>query len=409
MSKRVKKYLPETHPDLLEEWDYSKNGNLRPEDVTFGVGKKVWWLCGKKKCGHSWEAAVYSRSSGNRGCPACAGRVVTDKNRLSCLYPSLLIEWDITKNCSIDDISYGSGKKVAWICRVCRYKWKAKVRDRTLKRRGCPACSGRSVSDKNRFSLLFPKEAKEWDYVKNRPLIPEDVSYASNKKVKWVCKKCGYKWETCVFNRTKGHGCPSCAGQVVKDTNRFSKLFPHLLDEWDYDKNKVNPEDLCYSTHRKVWWLCKVCGHSWRVDTSRRTVSGCGCPACAGKVVTDKNRLSVLYPYLVKEWDYAKNGDLWPEDVSRGSGKKVWWLCGKGHSWKAVISSRTFASRGCSRCLGGGISKISQKWLDSLNTSTLEREHYIKDLKIRVDGFDPATNTVYEFLGDYWHGNPEVY
>jgi len=22
---------------------------------------------------------------------------------------------------------------------------------------------------------------------------------------------------------------------------------------------------------------------------------------------------------------------------------------------------------------------------------------------------DPETNTVYEFLGDYWHGNPEVY
>ena len=23
-----------------------------------------------------------------------------------------------------------------------------------------------------------------------------------------------------------------------------------------------------------------------------------------------------------------------------------------------------------------------------------------------VDGFDPITNTVYEFYGDYWHGNP---
>ena len=24
-----------------------------------------------------------------------------------------------------------------------------------------------------------------------------------------------------------------------------------------------------------------------------------------------------------------------------------------------------------------------------------------------VDGYDPKTNTIYEFLGDYWHGNPE--
>ncbi|ASV44136.1 hypothetical protein PBI_SCTP2_121 [Salicola phage SCTP-2] len=26
-----------------------------------------------------------------------------------------------------------------------------------------------------------------------------------------------------------------------------------------------------------------------------------------------------------------------------------------------------------------------------------------------VDGFDPETNTVYQFHGDYWHGNPDVY
>lgn len=26
-----------------------------------------------------------------------------------------------------------------------------------------------------------------------------------------------------------------------------------------------------------------------------------------------------------------------------------------------------------------------------------------------VDGFDPETNTVYEFHGDFWHGNPKVY
>jgi asparagine N-glycosylation enzyme membrane subunit Stt3 len=26
-----------------------------------------------------------------------------------------------------------------------------------------------------------------------------------------------------------------------------------------------------------------------------------------------------------------------------------------------------------------------------------------------VDGFDPLTNTVYEYYGSYWHGNPEKY
>ncbi len=63
----------------------------------------------------------------------------------------------------------------------------------------------------------------------------------------------------------------------------------------------------------------------------------------------------------------------------------------------------------CPRCSKGPVSKISQKWLDFLSILTLKREYPVKDLNFRVDGFDPETNTVYEFLGDYWHGNPEVF
>ena len=46
-----------------------------------------------------------------------------------------------------------------------------------------------------------------------------------------------------------------------------------------------------------------------------------------------------------------------------------------------------------------------KEWLDSLGIT--ERQYPIANYK--VDGYDPETNTVYEFLGDYWHGNPEVY
>ena len=46
-----------------------------------------------------------------------------------------------------------------------------------------------------------------------------------------------------------------------------------------------------------------------------------------------------------------------------------------------------------------------KEWLDSLGIT--ERQYPIENYK--VDGYDPETNTVYEFLGDYWHGNPEVY
>lgn len=33
----------------------------------------------------------------------------------------------------------------------------------------------------------------------------------------------------------------------------------------------------------------------------------------------------------------------------------------------------------------------------------------IDEKLIKPDGFDPLTNTIYEFYGDYWHGNPTVF
>ena len=44
----------------------------------------------------------------------------------------------------------------------------------------------------------------------------------------------------------------------------------------------------------------------------------------------------------------------------------------------------------------------------SLNT-TLTRQYRIPNTTFKTDGYDAKTNTIYEFLGDYWHGNPKVF
>lgn len=65
---------------------------------------------------------------------------------------------------------------------------------------------------------------------------------------------------------------------------------------------------------------------------------------------------------------------------------------------------------GCPDC-GGSISKGETKWLDSLNLPNIIRNKQIiiNGKQIRPDAFDPTTNTLYEFNGDYWHGNPMYY
>ena len=64
----MKKFLSE-YPELIKEWHPTKNGELKPSEVTFGSGKKVWWLCPK---GHEYDSIISNRTGKNKsGCPHC--------------------------------------------------------------------------------------------------------------------------------------------------------------------------------------------------------------------------------------------------------------------------------------------------------------------------------------------------
>jgi Probable Zinc-ribbon domain len=59
--------LAERKPELAKEWDPTRNGDLKPFNVSPYSDLKVWWVCGR---GHQWQATVASRSVGS-GCPKC--------------------------------------------------------------------------------------------------------------------------------------------------------------------------------------------------------------------------------------------------------------------------------------------------------------------------------------------------
>lgn len=54
------------------------------------------------------------------------------------------------------------------------------------------------------------------------------------------------------------------------------------------------------------------------------------------------------------------------------------------------------------------------QWLLSLNNPNIQHalnggEYNLPGTRYKVDGYDPLTNTVYEFHGDIYHGNPQVF
>lgn len=121
------------HPELLKEWDYEKNGNLDPRQITFAQQQKVWWKC---LAGHPQYLQRIDKRHIGQGCPICAGKVITKENQLAGKYPILMRFWDYTKN-DVDPykIAVGNSTKRWFKCPNCgeeRYSVPAQlVRDRS--------------------------------------------------------------------------------------------------------------------------------------------------------------------------------------------------------------------------------------------------------------------------------------
>lgn len=279
-------------PDIAKEWDYEKN-DKSPEEYAPRSNKKVWWLCPR---GHSYNSVINNRTSAGATCPYCANKRVLE----------------------------GYNDLATW----CRNNGKEEI-------------------------------INEWDFEKNNEqLSPQSVLACSHKSVYWKCNS-GHSWKTAIRDRIKSGGCPYCSGKrIVAGYNDFATKHPDLLDEWNYEKNSVAPQEIASSSNAKVWWKCSVCGHEWQAQIGNRA-RGSECPICSEKKRAENSRiasyeksLAVLYPELLKEWDYKQNKNFDPKTINPGSEQKVYWKCKKcGNSYIAGIGSRT-SGTACPICAG---------------------------------------------------------
>lgn len=328
-----------------------------------------------------------------------------NRENITTTHPELCLEWHKTKNNNMfpKNFSYGSEKNIWWKCKKCSHEWKSTITNRTHGR-GCPACAGKITTKTNSLITKQPHICEEWHQIKNKSIGINTISYKSNKKVWWKCKQCNYEWETSPNNRANGRGCPNCANRIINKHNSLKQNYPNIYKELYYSQ-----DDLFSKSNKRVWWKCQKCNYKWKTSPSSRT-RGTGCPSCSGRVANNNNSLQNNLT-LCEEFHLTKN-ILKPEEITENSGKKVWWKCKQcSHEWKAIVASRN-KGHGCPKCAKSGrISKSGSKWLDKLKIPNENREVSIKinGKLFIVDGFDFDTNTIYEYLGSFWHGNPQFY
>ena len=267
-----------SNPHLANEWNYEKNGILKPEHFFVNSNKKVWWKCSK---GHEWQANISDRNSGN-GCPYCSNNMLLKGyNDLQTVNPTLASEWNYEKNNGLTpvEVQPNSNKKAWWKCHK-GHEWETSINNRN-KGRGCPYCSNKKVlKGYNDLQTINPSLASEWNYEKNNGLTPMDVLPNSHNKIWWKCDK-GHEWQSAVYSRNTGIGCPYCSGnKVLIGYNDLQTVNPDLAKEWYYEKNgSIKPENIAAHSGKKVWWQCLNCGNTWQASVIDRS-RGRKCPKC---------------------------------------------------------------------------------------------------------------------------------
>ena len=124
----------------------------------------------------------------------------------------------------------------------------------------------------------------------------------------------------------------------LTSAHNLAVVHPKMAKQWHPTLNgDLTPRRVTPSSDKRIWWRCQK-GHERQVSPSNRVHFGTGCPFCSGKRVSDDNCLERVLPHIARQWHPTQNKGLTPKDVTCGSGKKIWWLCPKGHEWEARIS-----------------------------------------------------------------------
>ena len=325
------KSLAALYPERVAElWDYKRNGDLKPEDVSAGTTQQYIWF----KCpidGYSWKKK-----------------------------PSHIV----------------------------RYSW-----DRS-RASGCPACSGRKkqVEKQPVLTEVYPELVNQyWCYEKNNELNldPEKLTLASNKKAWFKCPQDSNEWQASILSTinqqwSKGNaGCRVCNGTAERKRGEWQPResiaveFPDEVTKyWLYKANSelgLDPTKLTSGSSKEAFFKCPTDGHEWVAPLSQIKTSwkkgNSGCPACRGIVAIRGTSLAAAYPeYVAQYWDYQKNNELsiYPEKFTRGSAQEAWFKCPHdGYEWKTRIGSITRGSwslgnSGCARCFGWNLEAIRQ-------------------------------------------------
>ena len=152
-----------------------------------------------------------------------------------------------------------------------------------------------------------------------------------------------------------------------------------------------------------------------------RTKTKSGCPKCSNRHLCDENSFATNPD---SDWLHPTLNTKTANELHKAGDEKVVFLCKcvdkygnrLNHIFETTLGHFSAGSR-CPQRDMFGYSKVSIRWLNyvmesqEINIQHAENggEYRILGTNWRADGYCKETNTIYEFHGTYWHGDPNKY
>lgn len=208
-----------------------------------------------------------------------------------------------------------------------------------------------------------------------------------------------------VLFRSPHGGCPKCDKSYHWTTKEWIQAAKRIHG------NKFGYKKVVYKTvNNNVTVFCRKCKKYFSLKPSDHLYRGDGCRGCRSyRKTTTKQWVKKVRKVHGHRYKYNK--------TRFKAGKKLVIITCRKHGDFKQRAQKHLGGHGCRKC-GIGYSLQAVAWMnyimsynDSIEIVHAKNggEYRIPGTNFRADGYDEPNNTIYEFLGDYWHGNPYVY
>lgn len=234
------------------------------------------------------------------------------------------------------------------------------------------------------------------------------VCLGSKKKVVITCPLHGDFSQTPYCHITRKQGCSKCQYEQQKQNSTFTR------EEFIFNANKVHAKKYNYdeteyvNSQIKVKIKCNLHGFFMQLPLNHVN-HGKGCPKCKSVKLSEMNVLTtddfIVHSKSIHgtKYDYSKV-------EYHGMKHYVDIVCPQHGLFTQKAGNHIYIKNGCPIC-GYNVSKAEIAWLDSLSVPKEYRQKVvtINGTRYKVDAYDKANKTIYEYFGSFWHGNPKFY